>query len=261
MWAQALERAGLAGWVPNSRDANLRAVRQMLEGVSFYTFGIGLVHRALALGMLDEEGVVALMAESCGLEGAEAFRERDGFIAPERTVAGIWAAAALIERVLRARPGARMAFGTGHPGALLTCYQRLAAHLAALGGCPVAGPVGATVGVDWVLDMLGDVAVTSDTCGILHGHGTRAMEALLSARTGTVDLVIADHGHAGAAINAGLPTIALMDTNDPALAVAARLGARDLVVIPCFDNRPNAVSVLVADLIHQAVAHRLGVLT
>ena len=259
-WGRALEQVGLAGKVPNSREANMRAVRQLLEGVPFYTFGIRLVHQALALGMLDEEGVVALMAETCGQTGATAFREEGGYISPDRTVEAIGAAAALLERVLRTR-SPRIAFGTGHPGALVTCYQRLANHLVGFGAIPVAGPVGAPVGVDWVLDMVGDVVVTSDTCGILHGHGTRAMEALLEGQTTAVDLVVADHGHAGAAINAGIPTIALMDTNDPALALAARLGAPDLVVIPCFDNRPNAVSVMLADLLTDALKRHLGVLT
>jgi hypothetical protein len=52
-----------------------------------------------------------------------------------------------------------------------------------------------------------------------------------------VDLVVADHGFAGAAVAAGIPTVAIMDTNDPALAVVARRGA-DLTVVPMDDNRP-----------------------
>jgi hypothetical protein len=54
----------------------------------------------------------------------------------------------------------------------------------------------------------------------------------------TVDLVVADHGFAGAAVAAGIPTVAVMDTNDPALAVVARRGA-DLTVVPMDDNRPQ----------------------
>jgi hypothetical protein len=55
---------------------------------------------------------------------------------------------------------------------------------------------------------------------------------------GAVDLVVADHGFAGAAIASGIPTVAVMDTNDPALAVAARRGA-DLTIVPMDDNRPQ----------------------
>ena len=60
---------------------------------------------------------------------------------------------------------------------------------------------------------------------------------------GLVDLVVADHGFAGAAVASGIPTVAIMDTNDPALAVVARRGA-DLTVVPMDDNRPqNSYSV------------------
>ena len=42
--------------------------------------------------------------------------------------------------------------------------------------------------------------------------------------------------HLGA-IAAGIPTVTIMDTNDPALAIVAQRGA-DLTVIPMDDNRP-----------------------
>jgi Phosphatase len=52
-----------------------------------------------------------------------------------------------------------------------------------------------------------------------------------------VDLVVADHGFAGAAVAASIPVVAIMDTNDPALAVVAQRGA-DIRIIPMDDNRP-----------------------
>ena len=54
---------------------------------------------------------------------------------------------------------------------------------------------------------------------------------------GPLELAGADHGFAGAAIAAGVPTVAVMDTNDPAFAVVAARGA-DATVIPMDDNRP-----------------------
>jgi hypothetical protein len=70
---------------------------------------------------------------------------------------------------------------------------------------------------------------------------------------GAPDLVVADHGFAGAAVAEGIPTVAIMDTNDPALAVVARRGAEGLTVIPMDDNRPQnsyavALEVLQATL-------------
>jgi len=45
------------------------------------------------------------------------------------------------------------------------------------------------------------------------------------------DLVFADHGFAGAAIEAGVDTISIADVNDPAPIVAKWQGRTDLVVV------------------------------
>jgi hypothetical protein len=236
---------GLAGRVANTRDANLRAIRMLLDGVSFYTFGIAAVHEAVSRGMLDEPGVVALMARACGQDSPEAFLSDWGVIAPERTVEALWRAARCFRRVVQAKGTA--AFGTGHPGSLLSYYNRLAAYVRAKGGTVAQGKAGVPVGVDWYLDYVGDVAVTSDYCGVLHGHSTRPMEAVIATCGRPIDLVVGDHGHAGAAVNAGIPTIALMDTNDPALEVAAHLEVEHLYVVPFYDNQANAVTARFAD--------------
>jgi hypothetical protein len=244
--ARRLLELGLAGETPNTPAANLRSIRQMRDGNVFYTFGIEAVTRAMASGKYSEEALVELMARHCGQPSGPEFLATNGRIAVEAAVAGLERGAQLIRRVIAA--GGTVAFGTGHPGSLLNAYNRLADYLERQ-GCTIARTTpGATVGVDWVLDFVGRVAVTSDTCGVLHGHSTRPMEQFLAAYGKHVDLVIGDHGHAGAAINAGLATVALMDTNDPALAMAAHLSIDDLVVIPLYDNRPNAVSEALADL-------------
>jgi len=81
------------------------------------------------------------------------------------------------------------------------------------------------------------VGTLGDGASLLHTHGADPMRDLLR-ELDAVDLVVADHGFAGAAIVAGIPTVAVMDTNDPALAVVARRGA-DLTVVPMDDNRPQ----------------------
>lgn len=242
---------GLAGKTPNTREANLRAIRMMLDGTQFYTFGIQKVADALARGMLDEAGVVALMAKANGLAGPDEFLGDYGVIRPAAAFDGLVRAARLFRRCVRAK--ATLAFGTGHPGAMLTYYNRLAAY-ARSQGCTVAlGEVGSKVGVDWYLDHIGDVAVTSDYCGVLHGHSTRPMDAVVATFGEPIDLVIGDHGHAGSAINHGIACIAVMDTNDPALEVAAHLDVENLVVVPLYDNRPNFVTAQLADLFLELV--------
>jgi hypothetical protein len=49
--------------------------------------------------------------------------------------------------------------------------------------------------------------------------------------------VLGDHGFAGAAIERSVVTIAVMDINDPALAVAWAEG-KDVMIVPMDDNRP-----------------------
>lgn len=251
----ALERAarearllewGLAGRVPNSREANLRAIRLMLDGVAFYTFGIKRVEDAARRGRLDEAGVVAVMARANGHAKPSDFLGDEGEITARAAHDGLVEAARLFRSVVER--GGTLAFGTGHPGSMLSCYNRLAAYARSRGARIAQGKVGVPVGVDWYLDYIQDVAVTSDFCGVLHGHATRPMEQVIETFPGPIDLVVGDHGHAGAAINAGLPTIGIMDTNDPALAVAKQLGAEHLVVVPLFDNRANAVTAQLADL-------------
>ncbi|MBU6428161.1 MAG: phosphatase [Cyanobacteria bacterium REEB65] len=242
--ADELVELGLAGRIPNSRQANLSAIDRMLQGQSFYTFGIRIVEEAIAMGLLDREGVIGIMAQDCGCTEAE-FLQDPGYIGPIAAAANVGRMAGLLAKAVS--KGWTVALGTGHPGAMLGCYTRLAQWLASK-GCPIAPiPKRATAGVDWFVDALEGVVITSDGCGILHGHATRPMETVLAQAE--VDLVVGDHGHAGAAINAGLPCAAIMDTNDPALAVAGQLQAPHLVVVPLYDNRPNSTTRHLADIL------------
>jgi hypothetical protein len=45
------------------------------------------------------------------------------------------------------------------------------------------------------------------------------------------DLVVADHGFAGAAIDAGVETLSIADVNDPALLVAKARGRTEVVIV------------------------------
>ncbi|MDP9242873.1 MAG: phosphatase, partial [Actinomycetota bacterium] len=54
------------------------------------------------------------------------------------------------------------------------------------------------------------------------------------------DLVFADHGFAGAAIEAGIETVSIADVNDPALLVAKAKGRTDAVIVMDDNVRPDA---------------------
>ena len=86
---------------------------------------------------------------------------------------------------------------------------------------------------------VGGVATIGTGGDLLHTHSPQPMQAILDGlrRRGDAmpDLVVADHGWAGAAGQAGLPTLGFADTNDPALFVAEAEG-KQLVVVPLDDN-------------------------
>ena len=71
-----------------------------------------------------------------------------------------------------------------------------------------------------------------------HTHSPAAMERILGAIR--PDLVVADHGFAGAAIEAGVETLSVADVNDPALLVAQAQGRTEVVVVMDDHVAPDA---------------------
>jgi histidinol phosphate phosphatase hisN-like protein len=124
--------------------------------------------------------------------------------------------------------------GTGHPVGLAHLYHELARRLARRG----AGVLTLGAGVrwrephldhDWAIEHWDGVAMLTDTREPRHTHRPDAMQRMLAeARP---DLVFADHGIAGAAIEAGVETISIADVNDPALLVARAQGRTEHVLV------------------------------
>ena len=232
-----LEALDLAGHrVPHGRQQNLGAIAKLCQGEPFYTFGIHRVAAALRDPGLSETAVLRATAAVTGCSPDPTLRQGPGYIAPLATVTGLRHLADALAQA--ARQGQRVAFGTGHPGCLLGLWQPLAAWVGQAGAEVVCGPIGQPVGPGQFTDALGGVGVVSDSAGLLHTHGHQAGDALLQSQR--VALFCGDHGWAGAAVNAGVPCVAIMDTNDPGLAVALALGAPALTLVPMGDNAPNA---------------------
>ena len=80
-----------------------------------------------------------------------------------------------------------------------------------------------------MIDHWGGVGILTDGREPRHTHWPDAMERMLADET--PDLVVADHGFAGAAIEAGIETLSIADVNDPALIVAQAQGRTDVVVV------------------------------
>jgi hypothetical protein len=78
------------------------------------------------------------------------------------------------------------------------------------------------------------------------------LDALASAGEPPPDLVVADHGWAGAAGQAGVTAVGFADSNDPALFVGEAEGTV-AVSVPLDDNvEPHLYAPLTAYLVHAA---------
>jgi len=247
---------GLTG--PNcghERRLNLKAVRLLQENNEKATFGLEGGN-----GYTLEE-LLSFIADCTQCSSDITKEEGAGFIEPQATWAGFYEAAEVLAGT--AKKKGKVILGTGHPGSMTAYYLEMARLLEDL-GCQVLSGIGAGMVVDNYLcphcgqhdvqvriDYVGKVAFLSDGEILRHTHSAEPMEIILNilAQEGCLpDLVIGDHGFAGAGIKKGLPTIAVMDTNDPALALAKRQGA-DLVIIPMDDNRPNYLTAQAVELL------------
>ena len=130
---------------------------------------------------------------------------------------------------------------TGHPTGMLEFYMRVMDAYMNAGGKQVRLregeqlPIGSR-GHTREIRYVGGVGCVADWGSLRHTHSPAAMEALLDERPWP-DLVLGDHGFAGAALTRGIPVVAVVDINDHALAVA-QAEKRDMTVIPMDDNRP-----------------------
>ncbi len=228
--AEKLSSAGVTGMrTSHGGENNVHKIKLLLELDSSTTFG--MEERLRGVGF--EEAYEAV-AHQLGYPPDHEETPGRGCIDPARTATRLMEAGERIRAV--AGSGGRIVFGTGHPGALLVYYLGLARWVEELGGEVPVTEVRGRDEQDIPLDWAGQVAIMGDGASLLHTHDPGPMRHALG-QVGPVDLVVADHGFAGVAVAAGIPTVAIMDTNDPAFAVAAGRGA-DVIVIPIDDNRP-----------------------
>lgn len=228
----------LAGSVATPPSSTLGNAAKLVAGDPECTFGLPDWRGATLLEAVDAVRVV------CGGDpGGTADLDGPGTIDPDATMA------ALLEhgrrlRDLAAAGGGRVLLATGHPTGLLPHYaaigrvlqSRGCELLAPLDDAPLPTPDGDR-GPRRVR-FLDGVATVTDGGKLLHTHRSVYAEALLDALgggPGVVDLVVADHGMAGAAIARGLPTLSIADVNDPALPLAQVRGRTD-AVLPIDDN-------------------------
>jgi hypothetical protein len=230
-----LVAARLAGSVATPRENNLENFARMSRREPLYLFGLR------PAGRWSFEDVLALMAERCGVVADPAYTAGPDTIDPDRTLDRL---DAMADRIGQAAAGReRVVVATGHPVGLRPTHTALARELAAA-GCELLTPAGGWAHPDvpelgdqsGTLDWVDSVGVLRSPYGALkHTHSPLLMEAVLAALDTPPDLVVADHGWAGAAGQAGVDAVGFADCNDPALFVGEAEG-RVLSCVPLDDN-------------------------
>jgi hypothetical protein len=245
----------IAGTVATPRQDSLAKYRALVAGDLQCQFGLTFGRRWTV------EDVLAEMAIRCGVSADPAVQVGPDFIDPDRTIDRLRAMAARLREVVAAR--GTVMLGTGHPAGLLGIHAPLSRRLRAA-GCRVLTPASGwrgrplfdDVGQDGELRYFDHVAVIQVFGGLGHTHAPGPMRAMLAdlRQSGAPmpDLVIADHGFAGAAGEAGLLVVGFADCNDPALFIGAAEGRID-VSVPLDDNvSPDAYEPVTAFLLAQA---------
>jgi len=228
----SLENGRVAGWIDTPAHDVHRKVRMLVGGDSSVALGLGSLLPATAEEVLDG------LRQLCdwNFEGAEASRGKS-WVSPDAVVAQ---AERVAERLhIAAVNKERVFFGTGHPTGPLEMYARIADVLREAGcdilrvaeGESFEGYVGGAQ-IRYICDV-GCVSMSGD---LVHTHSARPMEFLISKGV-DADLVIGDHGFAGAALARGMDAVAIVDTNDPGLILAWTRGL-PIWPIMCDDARP-----------------------
>jgi hypothetical protein len=237
-----LVRSRIAGDVATPRSENLRNIGRMLADHDEYWFGLRRDREWTADEVLD------VMARRAGLDPDPSRTDGGDTIDPDLVVAQLdrWR-----DRLAQAAlDGERVLLATGHPTGVLSLHVHVAAALRAAGARVLvvdsrwSWPWDSEV--EWVrkrprhVRCVAGVHVLATGGELLHTHRPEPMTALLAElgeQARRPHLVVADHGWAGAAAQAGIDTLGLADSNDPALFVAEEEG-RPIVTVPLDDNVP-----------------------
>ncbi|MBF6167478.1 phosphatase [Streptomyces gardneri] len=228
----------IAGDVATPREGNLSHYRKMVEKEPRYQFGL-----TLRDWTFDE--TLAMMARLCGVSPDPRHLRGPDTIDAELTLDALDAMGARIGLAARRRETVILA--TGHPETLMDVYRAVEDALRAA-GCVVLTPaagwsyrVTARIGSqNREIVYTSGVAALGDDGRLKHTHDPHPMRAVLrelrDAGAGHwPDLVIADHGWAGAAGEAGIETVGFADSNDPAL-FAGQVEGKIAVTVPLDDG-------------------------
>jgi len=234
---EQLIAARIAGTVATTRENNLANFTLMSQRDSGYLFGLN------PRGRWTFDEILELMVARCGISPDRLHLSGSDTIDPRLTIERLEAMAAVLRAAAKRR--ARVLVATGHPTGVLAVHLEIARELRAA-GCVLLNPPARWHDVDSSghpqerhVRSVRDVNVASRGANLVHTHSPTPMNLMLRALEEThqppPDLVVADHGFAGAAGAAGLTSVGFADSNDPALLVGEAEG--DIAVcVPLDDN-------------------------
>ena len=225
--AAALVAGGVAGPAGHPHHNVFGNIRMLVEHDPDKLFGLSDMPEPFGF-----EDIVRIVGEASGVPIDALATEGSPDIDPG---AVLDAFEALGDRLVAAAGrGERILFATGHPGDLDPLYWAIG-ELAVAAGARIVRPAeGVTwsdpgAGHSWTIAYHGAVGMVTDGERPRHTHRPAAMERMLEEET--PDVVVADHGFAGAAIQAGVETLSVADVNDPALIVAKAQGRTKVVAV------------------------------
>ena len=223
--AEALLRSRIAGPITSHDRRNvLGKIERMVAADPDCLFGLS------GLTVLTVEEVLATVAEEAGFDPDPGLLDGPSPIDPGRVIASCRAAGDRL--ALAGERGERVLLATGHPAGLILLYQAVGDFLEQAGATlvrPLQGHRWNEYGRHRELRYFHGVAVLTDGGSTKHTHAPVPMEWML--REVRPDLVFADHGFAGAAIEDGVNTISIADVNDPAPVAAKHLGMTEHVIV------------------------------
>jgi hypothetical protein len=253
--AEALVAGGIAGTATHPLDNVRGNILMLLDGDPDKQFGLSGLQPGWSL-----DDVLDLVAAGAGARIDHDERYGPVDIRPAPVLEQL---AAMGDRLAGAADrGETVVLATGHPVGLALLYRALDGLLEDA-GARVLRPAHhvrwrqAGLDHDWIVDHWGGVGMLTDGHEPRHTHRPEAMERMLAEVR--PDVVVGDHGFAGAAIEAGVDTLAIADVNDPALLIAKAQGRTDVVVVMDDHVAPDAYwpcFQAVAARFHSTARHR-----
>jgi Phosphatase len=216
-------------------DNVLRNIRLLHDGDPDKQFGM------TGLQTLDPDRILDLVGRAAGFEPDRTATTGPVPVDPEHVLDACAEAGDRFAEAIRRRE--RVIVATGHPVGLAHLYIEVGRLLRG-GGATILEPADGARWHDadrphpWQIRYLDGVAMLTDEASARHTHSGDAMDRMLEDVT--PDLVFADHGFAGAAIERGVDTVSIADVNDPALLVAQAQGRTRIVIVMDDNVAPQA---------------------